>query len=257
MWRTCAVASWHPVTRGESGAEVFRSADGLRYAKVVGPDQVDVLAAERDRIAWAHGRGLPTPAVLDWRATEHGARLVMTAVAGVPADQLSPDDFSRAWPSIADSVRALHDITGEECPFRRDLDTMLELARDVVSRDAVNPDFLPDDDKAVAAAALLERVEAEAEARRQQEQHDRVVCHGDLCLPNLLVDGGRFSGFIDLGRLGVADPHADLALLLANVGDTYGDLARVARDVLDAGYPPSIDDDRLTFYLRLDPLTWG
>jgi streptomycin 3"-kinase len=236
---------------------VFRSADGSCYAKTVGPAHVDVLATERDRIAWAHGHGLPTPAVLDWRATEDGARLVTTAVAGVPADRLSPDDFSRAWPSIVDAVRALHDIPAEECPFRRDVDAMLALARDVVSRDAVNPDFLPDDDKAVAAVALLERVEGEVETRRRQEDVDRVVCHGDLCLPNLLVDRGRFSGFIDLGRLGVADPHADLALLLANVHDTYGGLARAARERLDAGYPRSVDDDRLAFYLRLDPLTWG
>jgi streptomycin 3"-kinase len=251
------VADWHPVSRGESGADVFRSGDGLRYAKAVGRAGVDVLAAERDRIAWAHGRGLPTPAVLDWRTTEDGAWLVTTAVAGVPADGLAPEAFARAWPSIVDAVRALHDVPAEECPFRRDLDTMLALARDVVGRDAVNPDFLPDDDKPVAAAALLERVEVDAGTRRQQEQRDRVVCHRDLCLPNLLVDGDRFSGFIDLGRLGVADPHADLSLLLANTCDTYGGLARAAREILDARYPRSIDDDRLAFYLRLDPLTWG
>jgi streptomycin 3"-kinase len=251
------VADWHPVTRGESGADVFRSGDGLRYAKAVGRAGVDALAAERDRIAWAHGIGLPTPSVLDWRTTEDGAWLVTTAVAGVPADGLAPDAFTRAWPSIVDAVRALHDVPAEECPFRRDLDTMLAMARDVAGRDAVNPDFLPDDDKAVAAAALVERVEADAGTRRQQEQRDRVVCHGDLCLPNLLIDGDRFSGSIDLGRLGVADPHADLSLLLANTRDTYGDLAHTARDVLAGRYPRSIDDDRLAFYLRLDPLTWG
>jgi streptomycin 3"-kinase len=236
---------------------VFRSSDGLRYAKTVAQAHVDVLAAERDRIAWAHGRGLPTPAVLDWRTTEDGARLVTTAIAGVPADRLTPGEFLRAWPSIVEAVCVLHDIPADECPFRRDLDAMLALARDVVGRDAVNPDFLPDDDKRVAAAALLARVEADVAVRRQQEQQDRVVCHGDLCLPNLLVDRGRFSGFIDVGRLGVADPHADLALLVANVGDTFADLARAAREGLAARYPRPIDDDRLAFYLRLDPLTWG
>jgi kanamycin kinase len=39
------------------------------------------------------------------------------------------------------------------------------------------------------------------------------VCHGDACLPNtLLHDDGRLSGHVDLGRIGVGDRWADLAV---------------------------------------------
>jgi len=40
--------------------------------------------------------------------------------------------------------------------------------------------------------------------------HDRSLLHGDYCLPNILLDGWRFSGFIDLGNGGVGDRHIDL-----------------------------------------------
>lgn len=86
-----------------------------------------------------------------------------------------------------------------------------------------------------------------------------MVCHGDLCLPNILVDPDRHTveGFIDLGRLGLADRHADLALLLANTADTVPGFAEEATAGLAAGYPAQVDPERLRFYLALDPLTWG
>lgn len=249
---------WPAVTHGESGAGVFRSPDGSRYAKVVGPAGVGDLAAERDRVAWAHEHGVPAPAVLDWGVGDDGgAYLVTSTVTGVPADQLTEAGLRVAWPSVVGAVRALHGLPVDDCPYRRDLDTMLVRARAVVAADAVNPDFLRDEDRMVPAEKLLERVETEADVRRRQEADDLVVCHGDLCLPNILVDDKRVSGFIDLGRLGVADRHADLALLLTNTADTFPGFAGDAAASLAAGYPADIDDDRLRFYLDLDPLTWG
>lgn len=254
------MTDWQPVTRGESGAGVFRNADGSRYAKVVDAAEVADLAAERDRVSWAHGHGLPVPAVIDWGTTEDGgAVLVTSAVGGVAADQLAEADLRTAWPSIVEAVRDLHGIPIEDCPYRRDLDDMLSRARSVVAAGAVNPDFLRDEDRDVPPAELLMRVERETDLRRRQEAADQVVCHGDLCLPNILIDPDRLTveGFIDLGRLGIADRHADLALLLANTTDTFPGFAEGAAAGLAAGYPAAIDEDRVRFCLALDPLTWG
>lgn len=250
---------WLPVTSGESGDRVWRRPDGGAFAKQAGPGRAELLAGERDRLVWLERAGFTAaPRVVDW----DGGTLVMTGLPGVPASALGGDDLMAAWPSIADTIAALHALPVADCPFERGLAVMAARARAVVARDAVNPDFLPDEDRDLGAAPLLARVTAELPARLAQEAASRVVVHGDACLPNIMVDPAtlRCTGLIDLGRLGVADRYADLALLVANSAESWSSPGQAAQavDLLFSGLGvASIDGGRLQFYLRLDPLTWG
>ena len=36
------------------------------------------------------------------------------------------------------------------------------------------------------------------------------LLHGDYCLPNIMLDGWKFTGFIDLDHAGLGDRHMDL-----------------------------------------------
>ncbi|GAA4205727.1 APH(3'') family aminoglycoside O-phosphotransferase [Actinocatenispora rupis] len=253
-------AAWSPVTDGESGDLVFRSPDRTRYAKCASPARADLLAAERDRITWLAGTGVPGATVLDWVADDAGAYLVTSAVPGVPADRVSPAGLRRAWPSVTAAVRRLHALPTAACPYDRGLGWMLARARDVVARGAVHPEFLPVEQRTTPPAELLARLAGQADRRRAQEAADTVVCHGDLCLPNILLDPatGAVIGFVDLGRLGRADRHADLALLSVTARSTWPDEATATAAEADfaRGYGMVPDPDRQRFYLHLDPLTW-
>ncbi|MBB5957929.1 streptomycin 3'-kinase [Saccharothrix tamanrassetensis] len=252
---------WEAVTSGESGARVFRSADGSRYAKCVPAGHQDLLAQERERVDWLGAGDIPGPVVLDWVADAAGACLVTSAVRGVPADSVSAEALRQAWPSIAEAVRGLHALPAQDCPFTRDLARMFALARDVVARGAVDPEFLPVEQRQTPPAELLARLAGQVGRRLEQEAADTVVCHGDLCLPNIVLDPDTldFAGFIDLGRLGRADRYADIALLLANARETWDDehQAIAADDAFARDYGITLDTDRQRFYLHLDPLTWG
>jgi streptomycin 3"-kinase len=137
---------------------------------------------------------------------------------------------------------------------------MFATARDVVARDAVNPEFLPEDQQHTPAEELLARLAPQLDHRLAQEASQTVVCHGDLCLPNIIIDPETMNvaGFIDLGRLGRADPYADIALLLANARETWIDerQANRADETFADRYGIVLDRDRERFYLHLDPLTW-
>lgn len=55
---------------------------------------------------------------------------------------------------------------------------------------------------------------------------NKVLVHGDACLPNFIFQGDNFSGYIDLGDLMVASPEVDFSAaiwsLQYNLGAGYG-----------------------------------
>lgn len=249
---------WHRIESGESAARVFRRTDGRAFAKLVPPSLVTELREERDRTEWAARAGIPSAPVLDWTESSAGACLVTGAVPGVPADGLDPERAVRAWPLILCAARRVHELASRDCPFDRGVDRMISLASAVVAAHGVNHEFLRPEQQDVDPRLLLEGLLVDLPRRQEQEADDLVVCHGDLCLPNIRVDPRTLevTGFIDLGRLGRADRHADLALLLANAQDTWPVHAERLESELERQYGREIEADRLRFYLHLDPLTW-
>lgn len=81
-------------------------------------------------------------------------------------------------------------------------------------------------------------------------------------MPNFMVDPHSLqcTGLIDLGRVGKADRYVDLSLMIANAEESWmtpeqGERAfSILFETLEIAEP---DRERLAFYLRLDPLTWG
>jgi kanamycin kinase len=68
-----------------------------------------------------------------------------------------------------------------------------------------------------------------------------VLIHGDYCLPNVLVERGRLTGLVDVGRAGLGDPQADLAAGVWTLQYNFG--RGFARDFLEAyGAPPMTDE---------------
>lgn len=251
---------WEPVARGESGASVFHDQGLQRYAKICEAERMADLAAERDRCVWLSQTAIPCAAVLDWRESAADACLVTQAVPGVPASELSAPALRAAWPSIVDTVRTLHGLPTDRCPFDRTIGQMMPLAEATVAARRVVVEFLPVALQRTPPKQILGEIKAELSHRLAQERDQLVVCHGDLCLPNILVDRttGQVTGLIDLGRFGIADPYADIALLLATARETWSDdtAARRADEEFAEIYGTRLDSERQDFYLRLDPLTW-
>ena len=91
-------------------------------------------------------------------------------------------------------------------------------------------------------------------------QEEPVLSHGDFCLPNIFFSKNKVSGFIDLGKMCVADKYQDIALcyrsLTNNLDGGYGGKVRKKHDVNKffnkLGIVP--DWDKIRYYILLDEL---
>ncbi|VEG38077.1 aminoglycoside phosphotransferase [Mycolicibacterium flavescens] len=79
-----------------------------------------------------------------------------------------------------------------------------------------------------------------------------VVCHGDACSPNTLLDDeGAFSGHVDLGDLGVADRWADLGIATMSLDWNFPTEGPGGfQELLLDAYGVAADVDRVAYYRR-------
>lgn len=250
-------ASWVPVEVGMSGAWVYRSADGAVHAKCVGAADIGALRLERDKIEWLATTSIPGPRLVDWMVSEAGAALVISTVRGIPACDIPRRLVDRAAASMADLLADLHALPIEGCPFVRRLDRTVADAADAVRQGAVDITDFDYSRLFRSAEDLLTELSQRQPRAGELERDDLVVCHGDPCLPNLLIDPehGDCLGVIDLGRLGVADRYLDLALTVRSMSAPEMNEQYDARDAAAFLSQYGISDPdpwRLDFYCLLD-----
>ena len=236
-----------PVWLNEAGGLTFDVGDGAERCYVkwapAGSDELD-LAAEADRMEWAC-RFHPVPRPLARGQDADGSWL---ATSPLPGDSAVTVRW-KAQPAVAvtaigEGLRAMHDsLPADGCPFSWNAAERLAAGRRAAQAGRQDPAAWHPGHQGLTVAAALERAAAIPPVDKL------VVCHGDACAPNTLVgDDRRWSGHVDLGRLGLADRWADLAIATWSAGWNYGPGWEPL--LLDA-YGVEPDPERTSYYRLL------
>lgn len=231
---------------GQSGACVLRlQAPGLPalFVKTEEIHPLSELCGEAERLRWLASTGIPCAPVLCETSAAGRNWLLLGALPGsdMEAALLPP----RAKVSLmAQALRRLHETDITHCPFDHRAARRIARAKARMDAGLVDEADFDDEHSGMSAAELFALLQA-----RRPMQEDLVLAHGDACLPNLMVDGADFTGFIDCGRLGIADRWQDLALATREIG---GELGAEWVEVFLADYGVRFDAGRASFYRLLD-----
>jgi kanamycin kinase len=186
------------------------------------------------------------PQVLEVLDDPHSAATVLVTTA-LPGETAVADgwkaDPASAVTAIGRGLRYLHDnAPTNSCPFAWSVSGRIEEARRRVTTGATQPsDWHP-------AHQALSRDHVMTILQSPPPLDIAVVCHGDACAPNTIIDQGVWTGHVDLGTAGVADRWADLAVASWSTEWNYG--SGWDRPLLDA-YGVEPDPDRTAYYRLL------
>ena len=159
---------------------------------------------------------------------------------------------------VAEAIRLLQNVPADKlCGVT--LDGKLGWARRAVEQGLVDMENVEPETFGPGGFADPDALLLWLEGHRPTERP--VLTHGDLCLPNILTDGRRVTGFVDCGRMGPGDPWQDLAIAWRSLRDNFAGCydARLRRpdydpDALLRDLDVEPDPKRLRYYLLLDEL---
>ena len=219
-----AGAALTPVWHNNIGGLTFRTDNG-RFIKFGPLDAEANMRDEAERMRWASA-WTRVPEVLDQGQDATHEWLVTAALPGESA--VAPRwiaEPATAVRAVGAGLRALHAaLPVDECPWSWGTPARVANAE---ARGIRIPESLHE-------APAIDRL---------------VVCHGDACVPNTLLDaGGYWLAHVDLAALGTADRWADIAVASMSTEWNYGP---GWEDALIEAYGIEPDRERLAYYRTL------
>lgn len=179
----------------------YLEAEGGMYLKTA---PSGTLKTETDLTRYFHGKDLATE-VLAYRSLDRDWLLTRK----LPGEDCAFPEYlenpKRLCDTLAVLLRQLHDQDFTGCPVSDRCRTYRETAQRNHQAGKYDPNLFPPD----WGFASLEDAWAVVQEGSSALRSDTLI-HGDYCLPNVMLDQWRFSGFLDLDCAGVGDRHIDL-----------------------------------------------
>lgn len=213
---------------------------------------------EYEVMKWLQDK-LPVPGILAYEKIDDKNYLLMTKV---PGEMSCADQYMRNPEQLvnllAEGLKMLWKVDISNCSYMHGLDEKLKMAKYNVQNNLVDMDNVEPETFGENGFQSPEHLLKWLITNRPEEE--LVFSHGDFCLPNIFFLGEKISGYIDLGKAGIADRWQDIALcyrsLLHNFDGKYCDkkYQGFRADILFEKLDIAPDWDKIRYYILLDEL---
>ena len=243
-------------TVGCSSAGVYRyhNPENTLYLKIAQADEE--MRREHRLLRWLDGK-LPVPEVKYWREQDGLAYLLTTEVPGrmtcdCPETPLVAGPVENTVKLLADGLLLLQAVDIAGCPDDNTLNMRLASALHNIENGLVDMSDWNDDTMFESPMELYDWLAA------NRPPEDICFTHGDYCLPNVFIDDTAVTGFIDLGRGGLAGKWQDIALCVRSLRYNLGDMPQTEKErfvsLLFSSLGIAPDWDKIKYYILLDEL---
>lgn len=214
---------------------------------------------EYSMLQYLHGK-LPVPLVYAHEISDGKSYLLMSKCEGEMAcsDEYmeSPDMLCKL---LADGLKRLWSVDVLDCPSNQNLSNKLfqaeyNIKNGLVDLDNVEPDTFGEN-------GFHNPTELLHWLHENRPEEELVLSHGDYCLPNIFGIHDKVTGYIDLGKTGIADKWCDIAICYRSLAHNYSGKYHGNRTY--PGYDASLlfreleiepDWEKIRYYILLDEL---
>jgi kanamycin kinase/aminoglycoside 3'-phosphotransferase-3 len=236
-------------TIGCTEARVFcyESKEETLYLKI--SEVCEETRRARDLMRYLEGK-LPVPQIRYYREENGNAFLLMTQAVGTMAcdcpENLVHEPMEQTILALANGLLMLQAIDISACPIQNELEKKLQSAKYNIAHNLV--DMQRYESHGFESPTALFRWLTE-----NRPPEDLCMTHGDYCLPNILIEGSNVTGFIDLGRGGIADKWQDIALCVRSLKfNLPREKHQEAVDMLFAQLHIPPCESKIQYYILLD-----
>ncbi|MDF2544232.1 MAG: aminoglycoside phosphotransferase [Herbinix sp.] len=230
----------------QAGVYKYYSAKEVYYLKV--EPKSGELDKEYKNMLWLNGK-LPVPRIIAWASEKDTDYLLMADMGG----NMLCDDFYLGDPHLtvsllAQGINLLRTVDIKDCPIQNGLHTKLKDAAENIRLNRVDmSDWETSSNGFSSPQDLLDYLYSNI-----PRKEELVFTHGDYCFPNIFADKDQLTGFIDLGRAGVADLWQDVALCLRSLWHNFN--TKEYDELLLKQLNIPMDKEKLNYYILLDEM---
>lgn len=207
---------------------------------------------------WLYNK-IPVPKILCYEQMNHVNYMLMSRVEG---QMLCSMEFleqpQKLIKAIANGLKKLWSVDITDCPYNNCIDNKLRLAENRINNDLCGMEDVEPD--TYGERGFKTPYDLFHWLKENKPAENLILTHGDFCLPNIFCKSDRVTGFIDLGRSGIADKYQDIALcyrsLKHNFDGTYGGSTVIGfnPDMLFDELEIEPDWELINYYILLDEL---